>query len=251
MVGGAWVLIDYFEFKKTNNELTNRQLELALKTAELNQSSIKLNDQLNQLKLTRTVQGRLEVGGDSSIVRSAKFADGTFLYRLDITLTIKNISDSNVSVPAVVTEVFIGRTPVAALNSGQALHVNVPSSWLRTPTSGSVEWSRVIDFVQRVPDQIDEEIGKQIANFSLTAGGLIGEIRSGERANWTGTFVLKARSEDMAGAVATFWTQSEDGPRGPYTYTYHEILSEAGDAQSLKAQAPLTDNQLNSPAAGR
>ena len=52
--GGAWVLLDYFEFKKTNNELTNKQLELALKTAELSQSSTMLNNQLNQLKLTPT-----------------------------------------------------------------------------------------------------------------------------------------------------------------------------------------------------
>jgi hypothetical protein len=249
--GGAWVLLDYFEFKKTNNELTNKQLELALKTAELSQSSTMLNNQLNQLKLTRTVQGRLEVGGDSSVVRSAKFPDDTFLYRLQITLKVKNISDSTVSVPAVVTEQFIGKTPVAALKSEQAFLVNVPSSWLRTPTLGSVEWSRVVAVVQRVPDQIDEEIEKQIANFPLTPGGLLGEIRSGELANWTASFVLKARSEDMVGAVATFWVQGEDGLRGPYTFTYYEILSEAEDAHSLKTEGQLTGNQISSPAAGR
>jgi hypothetical protein len=100
-----------------------------------------------------------------------------------------------------------------------------------------------------VPDQIDEEIERQIADFPLTPGGSIGEIRSGESARWTASFVLKARSEVMVGAVATFWTQGEDGPRGPYTYTYYEILSEAEDAHSLKTEGQLTGNQINSPAA--
>src|SRR6266436_6702705 len=69
VVGGAWVLIDYFEFKKTNNDLTNTQLKLATTTAELTQSSIKLNNKL----------------------------DGTFLYRFKISIRAKNISDSKIN----------------------------------------------------------------------------------------------------------------------------------------------------------
>src|ERR1700730_15071314 len=58
--GGTWVLIEYFDFKKTNNELTNVQLELTNQTAKLNQASIALNNRLNELKIEGTIRGRLE-----------------------------------------------------------------------------------------------------------------------------------------------------------------------------------------------
>jgi hypothetical protein len=51
-VGGAWVLVDYFEFAKANKELTNKQLALVNQTAGLTQSSIALNNQITDLKLT-------------------------------------------------------------------------------------------------------------------------------------------------------------------------------------------------------
>jgi hypothetical protein len=75
VAGGVWVMIDYFDFKSTNNTLTNKQLELANQTAQLTQSSIAINNQLTQLKLYHAVEGRLEMTSNSSIVRSKKFAD--------------------------------------------------------------------------------------------------------------------------------------------------------------------------------
>src|SRR5262249_15235132 len=102
VVGALWALNEYKEFKKQNNALVNKQLALANQTAELTQSSINLNNQLNQLKLVRSTAGRLDVTNDSSVVRSSKFDDGTFLYRFTVGIAAKNISDSIVEIPAVV-----------------------------------------------------------------------------------------------------------------------------------------------------
>jgi hypothetical protein len=46
VVGGVWVLVDYFEFKNKNNQLINTQLKLSNESAQLAQSSIDINNQL-------------------------------------------------------------------------------------------------------------------------------------------------------------------------------------------------------------
>ena len=66
-VGGAWVLMDYLEFKRSNNELLLQQGRLAVTTA-------RINEDLNKLKLARSTEGRLEVAMESSVVRSARFS---------------------------------------------------------------------------------------------------------------------------------------------------------------------------------
>jgi hypothetical protein len=239
VVGGAWVLIDYFEFKNTNNQLTNTQLELANKTAELNQTSMILNNQFSQLKLASATEGRLETATESSVLRSAKFTDGTFLYQFKCGLRIKNISDSKVVLPAMVIEFFIGTSPVAGLKTGQAFLTNVPSSWLDKAIPGSIEWSRLTANVQRIPYKFDEEVEKRITEFPRTVGGLVGEIPPGGLRHWNADFVLRARPENMAGAVITFWARGEKEPFGrPYTYTRIKMLSDAEDAPSLRAQEP-------------
>jgi hypothetical protein len=118
VAGGVWVLKDYSEFKKQNNELTNEQIRLTIKTAELTQSSIDLNNQLNQLKLVRSTQGRLDVTSDSSVDRTTKFTDGTFLYRFKTGLVAKNISDSKLHLPAMVIEIFLGTIPDDSIKIG-------------------------------------------------------------------------------------------------------------------------------------
>ena len=57
-VGGAWVLLDYLEFKRSNNELLLQQGQLAVTTA-------RINEDLNKLKLAHSTEGRLEVSMES------------------------------------------------------------------------------------------------------------------------------------------------------------------------------------------
>jgi hypothetical protein len=72
VVGGAWILLDYFEFKKINGELTIRQLQLANETAQITQASVDLNNRLSQVKLSHITQGRLEITADSNVMRSTR-----------------------------------------------------------------------------------------------------------------------------------------------------------------------------------
>jgi hypothetical protein len=251
VVGGAWVLNDYFEFKKTNNSLANSQLRLAIKTAEL--------------ALMRTIEERLDVASESSVVRFARFPDQTFLYRFQFSVDAKNISNATVVIPAMVIEFFMGTKVIGNLKPGQAFLINQPSSWLDKAPPGGIKWSRLTAGVQQSPE-IEAEIAKQIAqigDFTPIAGQFVGVIRAGGSSHWNADFVLRAHPEDMAGAVVTFWERGDSRDQLIYTpdliytvpdltythshglsYTHSrtELLSEAEDALSLKAQHPLTSH---------
>ena len=267
VVGGAWVLIDYFEFKKTNNILTNSQLKLANTTAELTQSSITLNNQLGEIKLARTKEGRLDVASESSVVRSAILPDRTFLYRVQVGVRAKNISDGRVFIPAMVIEFFIGTNTIQDLKPGQAFLINQPSSWLDKAQPGSIRWSRLTALVQEDPRQIHDELAKDednknkylgagselgefiqnrggvasdlakaIESFTPITGNFVGVIPRGGSSHWNADFALRARPENMAGAVITFWERGENYQYMTFTDSRTELLSEAEDASSVKAQ---------------
>jgi hypothetical protein len=244
VVGGAWVLIDYFEFKKTNNILTNSQLKLANTTAELTQSSITLNNQLSEIKITRTKEGRLDVASESSVVRSAIFPDQTFLYKFQVSVRAKNISDGMVFIPAMVIEFFIGTNTIGDLKPGQAFLINQPSSWRNKAPPGSIEWSRLIAVVQKDPPQIDDELAKMITDFTPIAGRFVGALPRGGSSHWNADFALRARPENMAGAVITFWERGENDQFVTFVHSRTELLSEAGDASSLKAQDQHTSAKV-------
>jgi hypothetical protein len=229
VVGGAWVLIDYFEFKKTNNKLTNA-------TAELTQSSIILNNQLNEIKISRTKEGRLDVITESHVVRYAILEDHTSLYRFQMSLRARNVSDGAVFIPAMVIEFFIGTNTVGDLKPGQAFLINQPSSWLDKAPPGGIEWSRLTAVVQKDPPQIDDELAKVIADFTPIAGGFVGVLLRGGSSHWNADFALRARPENMAGAVITFWERGENDQFVSSVQSRTELLSEAEDASSLKAQ---------------
>jgi hypothetical protein len=231
VVGGAvWVLKDYREFKKQNNDLINKQIELANKTAQLTQSSIQLNDQLSQLKLVRATEGRLEITSESSAVQAHKFDDGTHLYRYQASIQAKNVSDAPVVIPAMVIEIFLGTTSAEDnLKEGAALLVNQPSAWLDEPKAGAVEWRRIAAFAQRLPE-IDDELKKLIDEFPTMSSGFVGDIAFAETQHWNSDFVLRAHPHDMAGSVITFWTIDQKKVIRRFTHTRTELLSEAQDA---------------------
>ena len=205
------MLVEYFEFKNKNNQLINTQLKLSNESAKLTQSSINITNQLNQFKLLHSVQKRLEATGESSIVRAAKFEDGTALYRFQFRVFVKNISDLNVLIPALVVEFFLGTNKIKDLRPQTASLINQPSSWSAATVPGDIEWKRLLVNAMRLDriDDIDNKIAEEIKQFPPMSGGFCGELRSGESANWNADFVLRARPEDVAGAVATYWAQGE------------------------------------------
>jgi hypothetical protein len=239
VVGGVWVLVDYFEFKNKNNELINTQLKLSNESAQLTQSSIAINNQLNQIKLAHSGQKRLESTGESSVVLASKFEDGTALYRFQFRVFVKNISESNVLIPALVVEFFLGTTTtIKNLQPQTAFLINQPSSWIAATVPGRIDWSKISVNAMRL-DRIDGEIANKIKDFPRMSGGFCGELRSGESANWNADFVLRAHPEDIAGAVATYWARGEGDEYFVDTQTRTELLSEAEDTLSLKTTTPL------------
>lgn len=101
-------------------------------------------------------------------------------------------------------------------------------------------------------DAIDKEIADTIEQFPPMSGGFCGELRVGESSHWNADFVVRARPEDMVGAVASYWAKGEGEQYFFDTQTRTELLSEAEDTAPLKAAVipPSTgDNNLhNSPA---
>jgi hypothetical protein len=236
VVGGAWVLTDYFEFSKSNKSLTNRQAELAITTATLTQSGLELNNKLADINVSRTTEGRLDVYSDSSVVQSAIFPDKTALYRFQVSVNAKNMSDGNVLIPAIVIEFFLGTNTIKDLKPGQAFLINQPGSWLDEVPPGSISWSRLTAVVQKDPPHIDGDLAKIIADFTPIAGGFVGVLPRGGSTHWNADFVVRARPEDMAAAVITFWERGENYQIGKFVHTRTELLSEAEDASSPKAQ---------------
>jgi len=236
VIGGAWVLNDYFEFKKVNNKLTNTQLQLATQAAAVTQTSIELNNQLSEFKLANTTMSRLEVVPDSSVVRSTKLGDGSFIYRFTFSISVKNVSDAPIVLPAMVLEFFVGSSPSKNLTPGQAFIINPPISWQSQPTPstnpGFVTWTRRLQYANKLPD-VDKALEDQIPAYDSTSPILLGEIRSGEAAGFQVNFVFRAQPKDAAGAVLTFWAGGQNERPSIFTETRTELLSEAEDARSL------------------
>jgi hypothetical protein len=240
VVGAAWVLIDYFEFKNENNRLNNAQLKLANQTAELNKTNIDLTNRLNTFKLTHSTQGRFDASADSTVVRVVGYADGTFLYRFQIQVDIKNLSDANVSIPALVVEFFIGTYSVELLKRDEAFLINLPSPSRSNGVPGSVKWTRIRGYLIQAPatDKATEEVQKLLPpDLVPTAGGFVGDLGGGMSAHWNADFVLRARPESVAGAVLTFWAKGENESFAESVQTRTELLSEAQDAPALRTQS--------------
>jgi hypothetical protein len=111
--------------------------------------------------------------------------------------------------------------------------VNQPSFWLDEPKPGGVEWRRVAVIAQQIPG-IDDELRMLIGQFPTMAGGFVGDAEQGEAQHWNSDFVLRARSEALAGSVITFWTKDESKKIRRFTHTSTELLSEAEDALQIK-----------------
>ncbi len=241
VIGGVWILNDYWEFKKQNNELTIQQQQLAIRTAELTQSSDQIDNKLNELKLSRTVEGRLAVTSSSSVMRSSRFEDNTSLYRFNVSLQGKNVSDSNINIPAMVIEFFVGAIPSGKLTSGKAYLINEPNSFQDSQTTGTVKWTKVADAVHRVAN-IDGELQKIIKDFPVVNGGLIGTIAPSEESDWASNFVFRARHGDIAAAVITFWTKDEKRNIRSFVETRLELLSEAIDTADNRDPSSTRQN---------
>jgi hypothetical protein len=247
VVGAGWVLKEYREFTDLNHQLVNQQLQTAQKTAELTQSSLDLSNKLNQLRLVQTGQGRLEITSESSAVQARKFDDGTYLYRYQASILAKNVSDGAVTIPAMVIEFFVGTMPTEAdIQAGKGFLVNQPSSWLDArnvmiTATGGVEWKRIGVFAQQIPG-ITDEFAKVIRQFPLMSGGFVGNIGLGEAHHWNTDFVLRARPEDLAGSVITFWTIDQNEEVRRFTHTRTELLSEA--QSTVQSERPSAIQQL-------
>jgi hypothetical protein len=243
VVGAIWILKDYWEFKRENNELVNTQLKLANDTAQLTQSSLFLNNQLSNLKLERSTQGYVSGTTESSVVRSTKFDDGTFLYRFQVGLTVKNISESTLTVHAAVIEIFLGTLQANDLQAGKVNILNLPYSRLQGGEDGppgGIKWTQVETYIQR-PLQIDDRVTQLIRpDFVPIPGGLPGGMGPSESHDWNGEFILRAHPTDFVASIITFWITDEKNELRDFNYTRSESLSEAQDSSALKTnqQAP-------------
>jgi hypothetical protein len=228
-VGGAWVLMDYLEFKKSNNELMLQQGRLAVTTAQITLD-------LNKLKLERSTEGRMEVAIDGSVVRSVRLEDGTFLHRYHVSLEAKNISESTVFIPAIVVEFFIGTMPKDELKPNEALYINPPNGWLDEAVPGRISWTREGVYAHsQIESPIDDEVEKNIQAFPpLGAAGFAGNVQSGATTQIGLSFLIRSRPDAVAGAVITFWDRTANSSHYKQVHTNYELLSEAEDALALK-----------------
>jgi hypothetical protein len=221
VLGGGWVLFTYLDFQKRNNEL-------AYATA-------RITKELSQQTLQRSREGRLDVAMDSSIARSFRFEDGTFLYRYHVLLKVKNISESAVFIPAVVAEFFIGTMPKDGLKPNEALYVNLPTQWQHEAVPGSISWTRGGVYAQsKIESPIDEQVKKDIQAFPPLAVDFASNLPSGTSNEIGLTFLIRSRPDAVAGAVITFWVRTADGSPDLQIYTNTELLSEAEDVPALK-----------------
>jgi hypothetical protein len=234
-VGGAWVLVDYFEFAKANKELTNKQLALVNQTAGLTQSSIALNNQITDLKLTRSLQGDINTETDASVDRIKQFEDGTNLYSFHFSFQAKNVSESNVTIPALVVEFFIGVPPETVIKDNQGYLVNPPNSFRREVPPGSIKWTKVGTYRQ-VVDNPDFVSRLNLPDAQELAGNFIGEIGPQTGSHMGLTFFLRSHPDDLVAGVVTFWYSGADKQLGDQTHDRWVLLSEANEPSEKKSQ---------------
>lgn len=230
VVGAVWVLIDYRDFKKENNRLVNIQLSLANRAAELNQSSIALNEKLNEFKMARASEGRIETSMTSYAVRVVSHQDGSSTYRYGFEISVKNVSDAPILIPAATSEFFIGSNGATNLQSGDVVLLNAPISFMNDTSSGKINWAKKGGVVVRM-DSIDAEVESHLGSFDRIAGPLAGELRAGEKVRWQQDYLLRANHNELAGAVVTIWAGARDEALAWSTYTSTELLSEAKNSE--------------------
>jgi hypothetical protein len=233
VIGGAWVLKDYYEFKKANNEFVNRQAELAIATG-------KLTEALDTLKLEHSKEGRIDSDMGASVTRSTRFDDGTFLYRYYVWLKVKNISDTRISIPAVVVEHFLGTASKDELKPNEALYVNLPPQWQQQEkdVTGSISWTRKGAYMEsKIENRSDQDLVEQIPPFPKMAIDFAGSLPSGTFTDIGVSFLLRARPDAIAGAVITIWARGRDDFPLPVVFSHHDFLSDAEDASAQKKSA--------------
>jgi hypothetical protein len=270
VVGGAWVLNDYLEFKHKNNELTNKQLELSNETAKLTRANMELTNEISKVTLTNSTEGRVAATTDSSVFRIKQFPDQTALYKFHFAIHVKNLSKTDIAIPAVVAEVFLGKEVSDNIEPNKGFFVNEPLSsnselmptcdtihdctkQLKQLESQAIDWSRLTVVVQEGPAGTDDEdhdhIFKSLKRFPHEPGYFVGVLTPGRSADWVADYVLRAHSEDATAVVFTYWTRTQHDPLKYSVLSQYELLSEAKDAPSIKTQETLLDTSVNNSGA--
>jgi hypothetical protein len=226
ILSGGWVLRDYVEFKRVNDELTLKQQKLAYDLS---------------------TQDRLDAVIDSKIVRLHRFGDGTFLHRYYVSLTLKNITSIPVYVPAIVAQSFIG-TLQNEPKLNEALYVNLPGD---DAVPGKISWTPEGVYSHSRQRKSPEDDGIEIPDSIRLAADFGGGIRPGESTSIGLTFLIRSRPNAVAAAVIRYWDRADDDSDEPkeadrqrskstvHIHTNTELLWEAEDSPALKREVSV------------
>jgi hypothetical protein len=145
----AWTLWIYLSYGRSHQQLTIRQLELAVRQSEaaseaevarakLALENAQLESQLRRLAIGEATEGRIKLTHDLGVYLIDRNAS---LYEGDFQLHIQNVSRAQVEISWVVFEWYIGTLPDdVALNS--AIQINAPPKRERSiEETGPLRWN--------------------------------------------------------------------------------------------------------------
>jgi hypothetical protein len=207
----AWTLWLYFSFGRTQQSLTNRQLELAVRQAEagaqmdlartrLLTENAGLDNQLKRISISEATQARAQLSHDID-VELINEHDG--LYEADFQLKVRNASQKQFEVSWVLFEWYIGQLS-QPIRSGEALQINAPPKKERNITEpGPLQWSLEgrLGFLYRNSPFIDYSKFTTKPYFHL-GGGLTKSLSSGSEAEYTMPLLVRAPSDHWLGVAA-------------------------------------------------
>jgi hypothetical protein len=208
----AWTIWTYVSYDKAHQDLTVRQLALAVRQAEaasdleiartkLTVENAKLDKQLKGIAIADATDRRISVSHDLSVYR---IEPATNLYEADFQFQVNNISRAPVEVSWIVFEWYIGT--LSEPGDHAAIPINAPPNQEHSLVeNGPIKWEPAgrKGFLYRSSTSIDQKAFAQKPYVQI-GGGPTKLLLAEGAAEYTMPLLVRASAKQWLGVTATF-----------------------------------------------
>lgn len=241
IIGAYLSIMEYLSFKKESQQLTlekqkfdveqqaitREQQKLSVEMTRLSLASHKLSNQQKRNELKYHAEARILFDEPVLEIKLVKKIDAeTNLYSVDFMLGAENISKEEFEITYSLIGYSLGSIKEELIESKSINHISDPQSPLEKKLSnGNVLWKSMglTAYLYEASELIDYPrlvVSKMTSKENIfSGGGLVGSLKSGEKAAFHNNYVVRASENDLIGFTVDLGV---DGGKGRNVWSINE-----------------------------
>lgn len=222
VIAVVWALKEFYNFQDRTNAQTLELQKLNVEQAKLiaEQASIQREEKLlgqlqridpvtNQRTLRNLTDSKYGSELSIQMEQQRRFADGTYLYYVNPSLVVRNMSDEPLEISACTLQMFLGTLPTEPVKPREALVANPPPIGTLPALPGAVAWSQLsltarvlatTSYKANAQGFLKQNQGVAEDDPKVGEGGCTGHVPAQGSLTYAEVLLVRARPEDWVGA---------------------------------------------------